>query len=259
MAHNATLWDPAHEDRKWLSSLRAFPHVWRGFGRPAEVSAIPWHRKENQGRLGSCQGNAQSSGVERIVYVATRKAVQLSRIYAYLRTQEMDGLIGRDVGSSISSGGKCALEGLPVEELTGYPDAYPDRNAINRILAAKAQATFRAHSTWAMPTDPELGYDAIGGGAAGLWGIRWYNGIIPRDRIIRSYKPGRTRSGHALAELGYRKDGLFEWWNSHDDGVLWVTPEARDQMLADSYTASIVLMGQPDARPDLNWAEEGYL
>lgn len=245
------------EDKTYLKKLPELnmnSQAWNTFSRPAEID-ISWHRTENQGSIGSCQGHSLTSVLERLAFVANKK-VQLSEIFAYLATQKIDGLLGRDSGSTISGGCKLGLDvGCCVEELTGYPQSYPSRSQINEILKPsnyEAAAKYKAKSAWQVPQDHDKTLDFIAGGGGINFGIRWYSSLIPRDRVVRSFRPGWTSSGHAMSVLGYDKDGNLRAANSHEDGLYLITPEAWKQMLQDSYTAAIGLMGNPEAEP-VNW------
>jgi len=243
------------EDRKYLKSLPVLPmqsSVWRAFKRPSEVT-IDWHRDENQFQIGSCQGNALSSVLERCAFVAGKK-VQLSRIFAYLATQKIDGLLGSDNGSTVSGGVKLALEtGCPLESLTGYPRSYPGRAERNEILSDanyKAGAEYKAKSAWQVSPDHDELLDFIGGGGAINFGIRYGSSTIPSDRVIRRFVPGR--GGHAMCILGYTRDGDLRAMNSHGDGQYLITPGAWKSMLADSWTTAIGLMGSKEPVP-VDW------
>jgi hypothetical protein len=229
---------------------------WSAFSRPAEVD-ISWHRTENQGQIGSCQGHALSSGLERLAFVKGER-VQLSEIFAYLATQKIDGLLGRDSGSTISGGGKIGVGvGCPKEELTGYPSSYPGQMDRARILSSEnyeAAKAYRAKSIWQVPQDHDECLDYIGGGGFFSFGISWYSGLIPKDRIVRKFAPASNRilGGHAMCVLGYDKDGNLRAANSHADGPYLITPEAWRQMLQHRNTAAIGLMGNQEATP-VDW------
>lgn len=247
------------EDRAFLNGLDELPVAFRTFSRPEEIR-IDWHRHENQGRLGSCQGNALTSCLERVQFVRHRKAekvVQLSRIFGYLATQKLDGLLGQDSGSTISNGGRLAIEtGCPPERMTGYPSRYPGQRDIERFLSREnyeAAGDFKAESLWKVARDPEENFSAIAGGTSILFGIKWYPGIMPRDRIIRQFRPPRRGyGGHALFLGGYTRNSLFEGANSHNDGPFWITPEAWLGMLADDWTAAVGIVGTAGAEP-VDW------
>ena len=245
------------EDRELLAHLPPIPATFRGFGRPGRVD-VDWHRHESQGAMGSCQGNDLSSCLERLHFVATGQRVQLSRIFAYLATQEIDGLLGVDQGSTISGGVRLAMKhGVPPEDLTGYPSRYPNRRDISRILAAdhySAGEPFKAMSQWAVGPEADEAMDWIGGGGAISIGIAWYSGIIPADRIVRSFQPRGRFGGHAVAVLGY-EGGLLTAVNSHGDGPFQITSTAWRQMHAHSYSAMVGLAGHSVPQP-VDWTKE---
>lgn len=235
------------EDRTFLAGLAAIPRTFATFSRPESVG-VEWHKTENQGQIGSCQGNDLSSCIERVEQVAKKPAVQLSRIFAYLATQKLDGLLGSDRGSTITGGAKLALNiGVPPEMLTGYPSSYPGRSERDRILSEAmymAATGHKVHSLWDVPEDPDEAKNWIGGGGAISLGIKWPG--IPQDRIIKKYSGGS--GGHAVAILGYDKDNLIGV-NSWGDGPFKITNQAWVQMIRHSYTAAVGLAGQEEPEP----------
>ena len=248
---------PEREDKEFLAELPEAPMktaTWEAFSRPVDVD-VNWHRTENQGQIGSCQGHGLSSILERLAHVKGID-IQLSEIFGYLATQRIDGLLGRDQGSTISGGAKLGLKyGCPPESLTGYPNSYPGSGDRNRVLSDENYAAaleYRAKSMWKVPRDHEATLDFIGGGGGITFGISWYSGLIPRDRVVRSFNPGNSRGGHAMAVLGYNKDGLLRAVNSHGDGEYLITEKAWDQMLKHSNSTAIGLMGNAEATP-VNW------
>jgi len=144
-------YDFEREDHDFLSVIPEAPmasSAWASFSRPSEVT-VEWHRTENQGPMGSCQGHSISSVLERLAMVRGER-VQLSEIFAYLATQKIDGLLGRDRGSTISGGCKVAMQyGCPPEKLTGYPRGYPSRADREKILSKLT--TLRANPTKLSP------------------------------------------------------------------------------------------------------------
>lgn len=237
------------EDRAMLNGLHNIPKAFKSFSRPVEV-LVDWHKTENQGPIGACQGNDLASCLERLLFVAGKTIVQLSRIFAYLATQKIDGLLGSDQGSTISGGVKLAMTyGVPPEVLTGYPNRYPSRSDISRILTEANYAAgepFKALSKWAVPEEPEESKNWIGGGGAISLGIPWSG--MPRDRVFRSFD-GHGRGGHAVAILGYLSNGNLQGINSHGDGPFEITPDAWRQMIRHNRTAAIGLAGAAEPEP----------
>jgi hypothetical protein len=261
---NANTIQLEREDRAFLDSLPALPRLYgQGLSRPDEVT-LDDIKRENQGSIGSCQGNAITSCIERLLTVGgEHKGTQLSRIYAYLASQQLDGLLGRDVGSTISSGIKVSLRGVPTEQAVPYPSParYPGRARRDDILEAwLAERTFpySASSTWKVPFDVEAVKDFIAGGGAISIGILWYSGIIPRNRVVRTFRPPSRSGGHAVAILGYARNGNLRFMNSHGDGQFEVTPDAFRGMMRHSWTAAVGIKGSVDPHP-VDWVEESPL
>lgn len=248
------------EDRIMLAALKPLPTEFQTFSRPAEVG-VEWHKDENQGQIGSCQGNDITSCLERLQFVRTRdgrKVQQLSRIFAYLASQKIDGLLGQDQGSTISGGVKLTLSvGVCAESLTGYPSSYPGGNDRQRILSAAnyaAAGEFKAVSSWQCPEDPDECMNFIGGGGAISIGVAWYSGLIPSDRVVRQFRPPGRSGGHAMAVLGYTSRNLVAV-NSHGDGKYEITPDAWRQIVRHSMTAAIGIVGTSEPVP-VNWLSE---
>jgi hypothetical protein len=252
------------EDWDMLGNLAEVPSF--AFTRPKEVK-LDDIKRENQGSIGSCQGNSITSCLERLAnvegthYADYKGGVQLSRIYAYLASQKLDGLLGGDNGSTISSGVKVALRSVPTEANVPYPSParYPGKARRDEILSWWDRTTpFKAKSTWRVSSDVDAVMDFIGGGGAINMAILWYRGIIPRDRVVRSYRPPGRTGGHAVAILGYTEDGLLRFMNSHGDGEFRVTPKAFKQMMAHRWTAAIGIKGSEKPDP-VDWIEESPL
>jgi hypothetical protein len=244
------------EDRDMLTALEPIPESFATYSRPDEV-LLDWHRMENQGPIGSCQGNSITSCLERLQHVRGGPVVELSRIFGYLATQRVDGLLGSDRGSTVSGGVKIALtHGCPPESLTGYPRQYPaarERTAILSQANYDAGQPYKAVSSWKVPMDIEATMNFIGGGGAINLGISWYRGIIPSDRVVKNFRPPSSTGGHAVAVLGYTREGNLRVANSHADGEFEITQSAWLQMLSHRWTAAIGIVGTPDPEP-VDWS-----
>lgn len=250
-------WKSEKEDYSFIRSLPRIPMstpAWQAFARPAEVD-IKWHRTEDQGQIGSCQGHSLSSVLERLAFVRG-ETVQLSEIFAYLASQKLDDLLGEDDGSTISGGCQVGLEyGCCPELLTGYPYNYPKKSEREIILSLTNYAAalpYKAMSLWEVPSDHDKVLDFIGGGGAINFGITYYSSLIPDDLIVRDYRPGRNSGGHAMCLLGYDQSGNLRAANSHADGGYLITPGAWNQMMQHEDTAAIGLMGNKEATP-VDW------
>lgn len=245
------------EDRELLGALPKLPKAWSLYSRPASVS-VNWHKTENQGNMGSCRGHSGTSGLERLQYVRNGgnadAVVQLSEIFFYLACQKIDGLLGRDVGSTISAGYKLVLNYgcLPASE-TGYPSAYPSKSQRSKILRRsnyEAGAPYKAKSGWEVPDDPDAAMNFIGGGGVIDFGCAFWRGFFPADRIIKSYRvPGGRTGGHAMVALGYTESGNILCVNSHGDGEYQFKPNAWRQMIRHKRTSAVGYIGTDEPEP----------
>lgn len=234
-------WRMDLEDRAFLKSAfrTPVPKEFRAYGRPEEVrpDLDGSHVLEDQGQMGSCQGCTISSCVERLNFIATGgDKTQLSKLFAYLATQKIDGLLGRDAGSTISGGMKLATgNGICPETVVPYPKpvAYPNRRDIARVLTPENYAAgepFKVRSAVGIRSNDDM-LDWIGGGGAGTIGIPWPIRMRTEGRVryVDDFVP-LGNQGHALAILGYLKNGWTIWANSHN---YWmhVSPKALEKML----------------------------
>lgn len=235
------------------------------YSAPTEIDPRPYHRVEDQGQQGACQGHALSSVCEHCYHIATGEPIQFSRQWCYIETQRIDKLVGRDQGSTIDGGRELASTlGVCREELWPYPGRYvttpPDREA---CLQDAAQYRIRSHSVCRSYADV---YEYLASGLGGVEiGISW--GLEPRDGVIDRFVAGG--GGHAVCFLGYsaRKDsqGRNYLWLLNSWGTSWgangwaeVAPAAVDQMARHAWTVMIGLsdLTTPKPRP-VNWSTEG--
>jgi len=252
-------------DRLFTLSLPPLPPKFAdGATRPKAVRN-EWFRKENQGGIGSCNGAAWAGLGERVLYSSTGdKVTQLSKLWMYLAAQRAGGMLGADKGSRPGDGGKVALEiGICPESLCPYPDSamrgqYPrqaDRTQILSAANAAAAAQYKVQQLWRKPQSHSETLDLIGlSGGGWVYGITWYRGLIPADRIVKEFNPRGKQilGGHAMNALGYHENENLEANNTHGDGPFQITPKAWAQMLADRSTSVVGATGTQDARP-IDW------
>ncbi|NBW16889.1 MAG: hypothetical protein EBR82_53820, partial [Caulobacteraceae bacterium] len=120
---------------------------------PPEIDPRGKVRHDRQGSMGSCQGFSLANSCEYLLLLAMRLKeysgeYQFSSLYAYLESQRFDGLLGRDVGSTIGAGLKVAKDvGMLPEKALPYRTPYPS-NARSMITdAMRSQAsTFKIRS-----------------------------------------------------------------------------------------------------------------
>lgn len=229
----------------WDSHVDFWPFVDGRFAAPPEIDPRPWHRIEDQGAMGSCQGHALSSVCEMAYHIATGDVIQFSRMFAYLTSQEVDGIRGRDVGSTLAGGRKAAMEyGCCPEDQFPYPN--PVRYSANIPTHAYGAAKlYRIQSSSVIRSYQDaFGFLASGQGGVEI-GIAWPEDLRPNpDGCIEAYRPTGRDGGHAVCFLGYsrRIDGqgrnylwlANSWGVGHwsADGWAEVSPSVVDQMAA---------------------------
>jgi Papain family cysteine protease len=233
---------------------------------PDEIDPRPWHRIEMQGGMGSCQGHALSSVCEMAYHIATGQVTQFSPLFGYYVSQKLDGLLGRDAGSTIMAGVRCAKEfGQCPADVMPYPNPVVYTGLIPSA-AYEAASPFRIRSH-AICKSYEDVFTFLSRGLGGVEiGIPWGNELTPRDGRIERFVPGG--GGHAVCFLGYsrRRDSqgrrylwLANSWSSTwgNNGWAEVAPVAVDQMGAHPFTTMVGLsdLSVPVPR-NINWQQE---
>jgi len=193
------------------------PHT---YGIPDEIDPRTWHKIENQGRVGSCQGWSLASVCEMAFRIASGDVFQFSAMWGYLRSQQYDGLIGRDVGSTLASGLKTASDdGMCPEKVFPYPGVYTTR--IPREAVDAAQPYKIQYHSVCRSYDDVFAFLSSGQGGVQA-GMSW--GLAPnREGVIEAF--GRGRGGHAVAFLGYSRrkdaDGRKYLWLANSWSLEW--------------------------------------
>lgn len=241
------------------------PHVEGLFSAPPEIDPRPWHRIEDQGEMGSCQGHALSSVMEMAYHIATGQVIQFSRMFAYLASQKVDKLDYKDQGSTLAGGRKAAMTyGCCPEESFPYPN--PVRYSPNIPTAAFGAAKpFKIQSSSIIRGyDDAFKYLSSGQGGVEI-GIMWPDDLRPdQNGVIRSYRPTGRDGGHAVCFLGYNRDGLLYLANSWGvgnwsaDGWALVTPECVNAMARADGNVMIGLSDLTTPTPrNVDWTGEG--
>lgn len=216
-----------------------------GSDLPDEVDFRPNIKIENQFSIGSCQGNSISTSVEIIVFVDTGTIIQLTRMGAYIWSQEIDGLTG-DVGSCVGSGVEVAMKGLCLERFWMYPRSYSrtppngsreeaERNRTIRILKFYPLKTVEDVKVW---TESRQGPIHCG--------FNWVSSLNSAGAVVESYS-GAGGGGHSVTLAGYklhrgdRIPRLFNSWSESygDRGTTLLTYRAIEQALRDRFTVMI--------------------
>jgi hypothetical protein len=243
-------YDPTIEDRDAIRATSIELGFTVGdFAAPEQVDPRPLMRHDKQLNMSSCQGFSLANACEYVWSLAQggfSAERQLSSLFAYLETQRLDGLLGRDVGSTISGGLKAAstIGMLPEADLP-YRTPYPNnaRTIVTDAMRAKAgQFKIRSH-TWLESYDAIFQYLASGVGAVHT-GTLWNSSFTSPNGVLESISL-RSGGGHATAWLGYskRKDskGRNYIWrlNSHNDSWTEIAPSVIDQLCRHEYTSIV--------------------
>lgn len=262
-----TGYDPTIENRDEIANT-ATPMLFtmRDFKAPEEVDPRPLVRHDKQGNMGSCQGFSLTNSGEYLWALHTGSMSndrQFSQLFAYLESQRLDGLLGRDRGSTISSGLKIALDVgfLRLSELP-YSTPYP-ANAQSLITDAMrikaAEFKIRSH-TWLESYDAIFQYLASGSGAVHT-GTLWNDSFYSQSGVLESVSL-RGGGGHATAWLGYsrRKDsrGRNYLWrlNSHQDSWTEIAPSVIDALFKHQYTSIVGISDLTTPGPrKIKWTE----
>lgn len=220
-------------------------------GPPAKKGDRPNAReilyREHQRNMSSCQGNGLTTMIENLVWMATGRIFQLSRMFAYIRTQMKDG-IRDDSGSSLTGGIWVAMnEGLPLEKYHPYPPSYTrnipreaEEHAPNcKLVEAKRLPTYEAIVDWLRQPNTSC-YAGMG------WnGNMGFQAMKGRKRV-ETFRPS-GRGGHAIAfpqivpETFDESEPDIDLHNSHgegwgDGGCAAVSPRAIREMLDEPRT-----------------------
>lgn len=264
---------PERENRAFAASLSNAKRLMRYFRGVAEARLDPRKlmKVENQGSVGSCAGHSLSSVLEWCYMIATGgEKIQLSRAMAYYETQRLDGLIGRDDGSTVENGVKLAMKtGLCLEELWKYTGKYsPNRPSNFKDLLENAKN--HIIGTALNVTDYDAGRVFLGSAMGGLhMGIGW--GSSMDSPVVETFLPGR--GGHSICALCLServdKQGRPYWWIMNSWSEQWGSrqypgwqewsPTAVIAMLQNQFTSMIALSDMVNVKPrEINpgeWAD----
>ena len=219
--------------------------------RKSALWSQDWLRIENQGQIGSCQGNALTECLEYCYPVATNGLVkQFSRMYAYIRSQQFSNIKG-DSGSTLEGGSKAALDGICTEATAPYPSGYPGWSYITQPMRDEAQFYRLESHTEITSADHLKQFIGSGIGIVQI-GIMWGNEMTPDSNgCIRSFS-GRGGGGHSVVFCGYvHEDDIKQksnagWWGllKNSWGTRWgvggfayVDPRAIDSMIRHQWSS----------------------
>jgi hypothetical protein len=220
---------------------------------PEEIDPRPLVRHDDQGNMGSCGGFGSTNngeGLWGLVTGSMSNERQFSQLYAYLEAQRLDGLLGSDKGSTISSGLKVAKAGYLELKHLPYQTPYP-RNARTlitdemRAIANRPQGfRIRSHA-WLESYDDIFKYLASQAGTV-YPGTPWNDSFYGRNGVLESVSFTSRDGGHAYAFLGYSKRvdrlGRNYLWrlNSHrNDSWTEVAPSVIDQLCRHQWSSIV--------------------
>jgi hypothetical protein len=259
-----TGYDPTIENRDEIRATSTeLGFTVSDYQAPEEIDFRKLIRHDKQFDMGSCGGfgNTNSGeGLWALCHGEMSDERQFSQLFSYLEAQRLDGLLGADKGSTISSGLKISKEigYLPLKHLP-YSTPYP-RNA--RALITDEMRTLaspfkiRSH-TWLDSYDAIKNYFASGVGL-GFVGTPWNDSFYGRNGVVESIGFTRLDGGHAYCFAGYskRKDtkGRNYIWrlNSHNDSWTEIAPSVIDQLCRHEYTSIVGVsdLSTPAPKPE---------
>jgi hypothetical protein len=243
------------------------PFLLKLTAEPERVDPRPILVTEDQGSMGSCQGHSLSTCLEWCHYVATRgQYLQLSRLFAYLGSQRLDGIVG-DNGSTLHGGAKLAKNyGICPENVLPYPSPvrYPGGGWRSMPDSAwDAAKKYTIATAQFIQAEPQVKtWLAAGAGLVNI-GIAWGAAMTPDSRgCIKSFRAGG--GGHAVVLAGYVPDaavgvdsGDSFWYllhNSHSkrwgmSGWAYVAPRAVRQMIEHRFSTFVGLSDMDQVAP----------
>jgi len=164
---------------------------------------------EDQGKLGSCTGNAIAGAIE-LLHKRQSRTLDISRLFIYYYERKFIGTVNYDSGAYIRDGIKaCYTYGAPTENLWPYNISkfkmQPHKTAIVDALKRKVTSYQRA-------LDFNQVIDSITSGYPVTIGFNVYSsfdspavaktGIMPYPNVNKE----RLLGGHAVLLVGYNKD-----------------------------------------------------
>ena len=253
-----TGWDPERENKDAIeASGTAFRVSFGDFEAPEEIDPRKFVRHDKQYNMGSCQGFSLTNCGEQLWNIAGgfkeySDERQFSQLFAYLETQRVDGLLGRDQGSTIEGGIRVAknVGFLKYGELP-YKTPYPAnaRTLVTDLMRQKASVFKLESHTVLRSYDEAFLYLASGAGVLHT-GTVWNDSFYGQNGVLESVSLANG-GGHATAWLGYSKrvdsKGRKYLWrlNSHNDSYCEIAPSVVDVLFRHQWT---VIVGVSDLK-----------
>jgi C1A family cysteine protease len=211
LEHGHYGWNVEHENTREIlaRSLPAY-HAWKvnleryEWEAPRELDPRENLTMHNQGSIGSCQGNALADAVEALHYLDKGERVELSRAWCYCGSQEYDGLLGRDSGSTLNGGGKLVHQrGVPLETVFPYQANYSAISSFYRANKASILASGEENLFFSDGEVPLANYEEVyqflasQSGVVQI-GIPWG---VPDTWEVKSIRS--SGGGHSVNLVGY--------------------------------------------------------
>lgn len=224
-------------------------------------SPIPHMRKQLQQR-NDCQGQALANGEEKRQWYCTGEMTQLSDIYAYNGSERISGYVGRDQGTSIGSGVRLLVEGIPPLDVDpGLPtendwpyNTYERSTGRFDTRAKQVKITDSCVTEHGPLPDWEGMLVALAAGGSGhigtYWPPRWSS--VGNHRLMNTLPRGG--GGHAT-EIIWALKVHNEWylvvWNSHGDRFYLMSRscyEEMERLQARPFGGYVLMPDKPEER-----------
>lgn len=188
------------EDKKFLyERARSFEYLPMS-QLPESVDPRGQIGVKDQGQVGACSGFSRSYCMEALANGIGGQGMAFSPMYAYLKGQVIDGLLGRDTGATISGGIQASRKfGNAPDELFPFPGHYTTQIPAGCDEAAEKHQLL-AHTP---VRSAEECRQAIGSGFPIYLGIMWGREC---DTPVLDRYSGSGGGGHAICLLGYVGD-----------------------------------------------------
>ncbi len=205
---------------------------------PDEIDHRGWLQVENQVSTNACIGHGDSSALEVCNHYETGgEVIQLSRWYAYITAQSVNGWVGTDGGASLAGAisangtrGICLAATCPFtgKYYTKLPAAADAEASQHKLLRHTIPHTYDDAFAWL-----QTGQGAV------IIGVRWWRSFRENTGIMDTFA-GKDRGFHCLAIVGYSKRtdkrGRKYFWLVNSWGPEWgahgwaeVAPAVFDQ------------------------------
>ena len=164
---------------------------------------------EDQGKLGSCTGNAIAGAIE-LLENRENRTLDVSRLFIYYYERLIEGTVNYDSGAYIRDGIKaCYTYGAPIENLWPYNISKFRTKPTN---AAIIDAAKRKVKLYQRAADFNAVIDAINSGYPVIVGFNVYSsfdtkavtntGVMPYPNVNKE----KLLGGHAVLIVGYNKN-----------------------------------------------------